>query len=82
MSDTYRHDVEASDPDECATRCRCADTAGHRWLYLNAFCRNRENHRPHIEYGYPNDPITRGARDYHDDYMREHATTTNTGDTQ
>lgn len=49
---------------ECATRCRCQDPEGHKWIYLNAFCAYAGSHRPHIGYGYPRARFLLDAAEY------------------
>jgi len=43
---------KASD-QERLEHCRCSDPEGRKWIYLNAFCPNRENHLPWEDYGFP-----------------------------
>lgn len=57
------------DLEECARRCRCADPEGRQWVYLNAFCPNRDTHQPWEEYGFTQNGISRAATEYQRDWL-------------
>jgi hypothetical protein len=59
---------KATDAERLA-RCRCSDPEGRMWIYLNAFCPNRENHLKLEAYGFPKNSINISTRQYHDDWM-------------
>lgn len=58
------------DPLAAAANCRCQDPqARNGHLYLSPFCAYVEQHKPLAEYGFPLDPISTGAAEYHRAWM-------------
>jgi hypothetical protein len=57
------------DVDDCTRRCRCQDPEGKMWIYLNAFCRFRDSHKPLEDYGFPMNSTQVTTIQYHEDFM-------------
>jgi hypothetical protein len=52
-------------PEAMLARCRCNDPDGTQWVYLNAFCPNRDQHRPWDDYGFTQNSLMKATAEYH-----------------
>jgi hypothetical protein len=54
---------------EAASRCRCGDPEGRKWVYLNARCAFRDTHKPWDSYGFTRNSLMVAAEKYHSAWL-------------